>query len=241
MSLQRPHKQQGFSLLETLIASTIFATVLLLASSAFKFFMSVGERPVNSELVMQETMTSITLRGAIKGLYHYYIKTTAVTIEPAKLFFLGTKDGFTGITVNAIDFSQQPTRITVSETKDQMTVSNLVYCEYDNSILFPTLNIKAKCKNPKVIASNIKKIDFSYFGWSSLNHLYGIPSVSNSLVENKAWSTTWDAAKRGLLPQFIKIELAYSEEKTEYQPTQLWFHVSDADPVQFSIHGASIE
>jgi len=203
--------------------------------------MSVGARPVNSDSVMQETMASITVRDAIKGLYHYYIKNTAVAIGPAKLFFLGEKNGFTGISVNSLDFSHQPTRITVSEKKDQANKSNLVYCEYDNSKVFPILNIKAECNDPKIIAYNIKQAKFSYFGWSSLNHLYGITSASNSLVDTKAWSTTWDAAKRDILPQYIKIEFAYNEGQTKYQPTQLWFNISDADPVQFSVNGASNE
>jgi prepilin-type N-terminal cleavage/methylation domain-containing protein len=236
------HKnQRGFSLLETLIASTIFATVLLLASSAFKFFMSIGERPVNSQSVMQESMASITLRGAIKGLYHYYIKQNAVTNAPAKLLFLGTKNGFTGISVSALDFPQQPARITLSEKKDNAGILNLAYCEYDNNVIYPTVNIKTECDSPKTIATNIKKFHFSYFGWSSISHLYNNPYTSNNLIKNKEWSVNWDASIRGILPQFIKIEIEYNEKQATFQPTQLWFHITDADPVQFSTNGNSNE
>jgi len=198
--------------------------------------MSVGERPVNSQSVMQQSMASITLRGAIKGLYHYYIKKNAVSNAPAKLLFSGTKNGFTGISISALNFSQQPARITVSENKDNMGIVNLVYCDYDNSAIYPSLNIKAECDNPRIIATNIKKSHFSYFGWSSINHLYSLTSTPNNLVNNKDWSIHWDASNRGILPQFIKIELEYYKGQATFQPTQLWFHISDADPVQFNVN-----
>jgi hypothetical protein len=72
-----------------LIASTIFAAVLLIASSAFKFFMSMGSRSVNSEQVMQEAISAIKVRDSIKGLHHYYLRDNAISLNDAKPFFLG--------------------------------------------------------------------------------------------------------------------------------------------------------
>lgn len=234
-----PQLQQGFSLLEALIASTIFATVLLIASSAFKFFMSIGSREVNSEQVMQDTMNSIKLRNAIKGLHHYYLRENAISLKDAKPFFWGSQDGFTGITLNAVDFSSQPTRISIAAQTDKNNITNLIYCEYNNKVAFPTAKVEPECDYPKILAANIKRLEFDYFGWSSLNALYNSAPVS--LTSDKVWAREWNAAKRRLLPQYIRISIDYNEGQMPYYPTQLWFRLADADPVQFSVNTTSNE
>jgi len=238
---KRQQYQQGFSLLEALIASTIFASVLLIASSAFKFFMSIGTRSVNSEQVMQETMSSIKFRDSIKGLSHYYIRDNAVNLDDAKPFFLGNEKGFTGITLNAIDFSKQPTRISVALQTAKSNIVELVYCEYNNKMIYPTGSINPECDTPKVMAFNIKSLDFDYFGWPSLNALYNIRSLGtvDDFTNKKGWAKHWDAKKRGILPQYIKISIIYNEIATSYQPSQLWFKIADADPVQFNVNTTS--
>lgn len=230
-------KQQGFSLLEALIASTIFAAVLLIASSAFKFFMSMGSRSINSEQVMQDTMNAIETRDSIKGLHHYYLRENAISQKDAKPFFWGSPDGFTGITLNAIDFGSQPTRISVTVQRDLNDITNLLYCEYNNKEEFPKNSIMAECTKPKVLIDNAKSIEIEYFGWVSLNALYDNTNTSViGLSNQKVWAHEWDASKRGLLPQYISILISYDKIKVSYQPTQLWFHIADADPVQFSVN-----
>lgn len=233
--------QRAFSLLEVLIASTIFSVVLVVASSAFKFFMSMGSRTVNSELVMQESIQSIKLRTAIKGLQHYYIRESVISNEEEKLFFRGEKTGLTGITTMSLDFVQQPTRITVSKWQDKSQQWHLVYCEYDNRSVFPIANIESTCDKPRIIASNVKKVDFSYFGWSSLSALYGQNSQIklNPLFSKKSWQTPWYAVQKAILPQYIKIAIEYEEGVKGYLPTQLWFNISDADPVKFNLNNSS--
>lgn len=242
-SLKQRKYQKAFSLLEVLIASTIFSVVLVVASSAFKFFMSMGSRTINSEVVMQESMQSINLRAAIKGLQHYYIRESAMSTEVKKLFFRGEKEGLTGITTTSLDFAQQPTRITVSKWQDKSKQWHLVYCEYDNRSVFPLAYIESTCEKPRIIASNVKKVDFSYFGWSSLDTLYGQNSQikSNLLFSKKSWQTPWYASQKGILPQYVKVAIEYEEGVKGYQPTQLWFHISDADPAQLNINSVSYE
>lgn len=244
LSLRKPlHNQQGFSLLEALIASTIFASVLLIASSAFKFFMSVGSRPVNSEQVMQETMSSIAYRSSIKGIYHYYLRASAISLEDAKPFFLGSQNGFTGISINTIDFNNQPTRIAVVKRVNSNSNIELVYCEYDNKYTYPAALLDAQCNSPKIMISNIKDVSFDYFGWSSLNALFDIASATslNDLTNKKKWAKDWSAKTQGILPQYIKITIEYNESRLAYQPTQLWFNIADADPVQFNVNISSNE
>lgn len=202
--------------------------------------MSMGSRAVNSEQVMQATMDSIKLRDAIKGLHHYYLRENAISLKEARPFFWANQDGFTGITLNGIDFNNQPARISVTALTKENGITDLIYCEYDNRQTFPKKSIAAECDSPKVLANNIKTIDITYFGWTSLNALYDNPVVSAiSMANKKGWAKEWDGAKRGLLPQYISISIGYAEGGMPYQPTQLWFHLTDADPLQFSVNAAS--
>ena len=235
LSLRTALAQRGFSLLETLIASTIFASVLLIASSAFKFFMSANERPINSEAVLQEAMSTIRVRDSIKSIAHYYLKEPGETVDTTSPFFWGDPEGFTGISNSSIKYHQQPTRITLSKTQSDNNKLHLVYCEYDNSSHYPTKNTKPQCNFPIVIADNATKIQFSYFGWSTLNRLYGIVDGKNAFETDKLWTSTWDASDREVLPQYIKIELEY-ELGNIPQLRQLWFHIADANPVRFNIY-----
>ncbi|GLX77587.1 hypothetical protein tinsulaeT_09270 [Thalassotalea insulae] len=229
-------KNQGFSLLEVLIASTIFASVLVVASSAFKFFVSTEQRPLNSESVMKQAMEIIKVRNSIKGLQHYYLKNKYEDLALPKLFFLGENNGFTGISREAMNFPSQPTRISVSIVRNNENKTSLSYCEFDNKTYYPELEIESSCENPLLIAQNIKQAKFSYFGWSSLQSLYGNSAYSPLLEREKEWSPVWDARERGVLPQYIKVELEYEIITDSYQPLQLWFHISDADPVSYSVN-----
>lgn len=234
---QLPQNQRGFTLLEALIASTIFAIVLLIASSAFKFFMSMGSRAVNSEEVMQDTMASIQLRDSIKGLHHYYLRENAISLKEAKPFFWGGENGFTGITLNSIAFNHQPTRISIATQRSENKTINLVYCEYNNKEAFPNISITPECDSPHVLAANIKTVEIDYFGWSSLSALYDNTVTSGiTLTQRKVWAKEWDAKQRGVLPQYIKISIGYEERVVSYQPTQLWFHLAEADPVLFNVN-----
>lgn len=197
--------------------------------------MSMGSRAVNSEQVMRDTMSSIKLRDSIKGLHHYYLRENAISLKEAKPFFLGDQGGFTGITLNSIEFFKQPARISIAAQAESNTVTNLIYCEYNNKQEFPRKSIASECDDPKVLAANIKTVVIDYFGWSSLSALYDNTTASAiGLSKKKEWAKEWDAAKRGLLPQYISISISYNEGGTAYQPTQLWFHIADADPVQFT-------
>lgn len=223
----------GFSLLETLIASTIFAAVLLIASSAFKFYMSIGNRAINSEKVMQEAIFSIQIRNTIKGLYHYYIKSQSTgSGESKKLIFHGESYGFSGVTLNGYVFPNQPANISISVLASEGDFKKLVLCEFDSKTRVPTSNIDVSCTSPVLIAENLRRAKFSYFGWTSVDMLFGVNTALNDL-NSKVWSSTWNAELRGLLPQYIKIDLEHENNSYGYQPTQLWFQLADADPVQF--------
>ena len=204
--------------------------------------MSIGSRTVNSERVMQDTMRIIKIRSSIKGLHHYYLPESAINLKESKPFFLGNRDGFTGITLNSIDFDKQPARISVTTRRAPLNMTDLVYCEYNNKQNFPVKSIKSECERPRVLITNVDKVKFNYFGWSSLNALYeGVAASSNGLSNKKVWAETWDATTLGLLPQYIKITFTYGEKVLPYQPQQLWFHIADADPLQFNVNSSNNE
>jgi len=239
-SSNRKAKQQAFTLLEVLIASTVFSVVLLIASSAFKFYMSLGSRTVNSELVMKEAMDMIKIRSSIKTIQYYYIPESGVSLSGAKLFFRGSKDGFVAITIGSINFPAQPTRISIEEKRNEKNQLDLVYCEFPNNSSFPTVVSDASCDEPMIIAKNIKSAVFSYFGWPSIDALYG--TVGTGILDKaQNWITPWLGSNRGVLPQYIKVLITYEQGEKPYRPSQLWFHISDADPAQILMNNTSDE
>lgn len=227
MSLNLAKKSQGFSLLEALIAATIFSLILMVSSNAFQFFMQVGARPINSKMVLSQTIDMLNIRDSIKSLHYYYTPSSTLNNAPSTLFFSGNSKAFTGITINSINFKDKPTRLVVSVGDNIAGESSLTYCEHDLSKEYPSIRIKKGCDNPKYLATNISDVQFKYFGWRSMDALQGI---SNGQPDSE-WSTTWSGDKRKILPEFIHISFRRQNEDS-YLPTQFWFKLADADPVQ---------
>lgn len=236
----------GFSLLEALIASTIFAAVLLIASTAFKFFMGQGTREINSQSVMYELMNSIKVRESISATYSYFIKKTAISHEQARVFFFGSQEGFTGITVKPLTFEGQSTRYSVfsiNNRVENLSTMQLVYCEYDNNREYPLVKIGNTCSHPIVLANHIKNVEYSYFGWPSSDVFFFSASEFNSTTNKakKEWTSIWNAEIRNILPEYIKVTVEYAGIVKPYRPKQFWFKVNETDPLQYRNNNISYE
>lgn len=232
--------QSGFSLLEAIIASAIFSAVLIIASSAFKFYMSAGSRTVNSENIVKETMLAIKIRDSIKEIQHYYLKLNTLSSDDPVLFFKGAENGFTGISANSINYPEQSTKIALFKSQDADGYYSLIYCEFDNKTTYPTLDVASQCQQPIIWIEKLKEISFTYFGFKSLESLYNTSAYFGEEQNvKKEWSVNWDGSLRNVLPQFVQINITYPDDETGYYAEQIWLKIPDTDPLQIKVNNQS--
>ena len=238
--LQKTFKQQqGFSLIETIIASLIFAAVIAIASLAFKFFITNSTKTSLSDEILNETAVMINLRNAIKGTEHYFLPLKRQQLLGPKLFFHGSDYSFTGITTHSLRFPSQPTQYRVFVQTSEDNKKSLLYCEYNMKESYPLLTKDDNCSFTATIADSIDGVSISYFGYDSVNDLFGIKRSSNK--DKKRWKTDWDGAVAKILPQFIQLKIEYQEKVASYKPEQIWFRIADADPVHLAESNGSNE
>ena len=231
---------QGFSLLETIIASMIFSAILILASSAFRFFTQNADRAVSSKQVMSDAMLAIDVRNSIKDIQYYFLPPQGKSHLPAELFFHGEPNWFTGISTSALNASASPSQISLF-TKSEGEDKKLYYCEHSMKLSYPTMLATKDCDSPILMADEIDTINFSYYGWRGINSLYSTPGNNVALKDKKTWRDKWVAKELGVIPQYIRIELSYKPAARLYLPTELWFKLAEADPVHLGESRADSE
>ncbi|GHE80624.1 type IV pilus modification PilV family protein [Thalassotalea profundi] len=238
--LQKTSKrQQGFSLLETIIASLIFAAILAIASLAFKFFITNSTKTSISDEILNETAMLINIRNAIKGTEHYFLPLKKQQLIGSKLFFNGTDNSFTGITARSLGFQSRPTQYRVFVQTNEDDQKSLLYCEYDMKQSYPLLTRNDNCSFTATIADSIDDVSFSYFGYESINDLFGISSLG--VEKKKRWKTDWNGENAKILPQYIQVRIEYKEKVAVYKPEQMWFRIPDADPVHLAENSSNHE
>jgi len=197
----------GFTLVEIIIAFTIALFVILLVFSGFRLSVrSYDKISEKEELSQRLRVVHKRLGWLIKGIYPYK-DIDNKTEDKQKIFFVGNSNSIGFVTTSIIP-----------ETERIYDISGLkwVYLFVDNeglkekdNIFFIEDNLESSSKGQDftVIDPYIESIKFEYF-----------------YQENEEWLDEWDSEKENL-PSAIKIKLRFVKEGKTYDVPEMVFSI----------------
>ncbi|WP_372767927.1 type II secretion system protein J [Pseudoalteromonas sp.] len=201
-------KKSGFTLIETLLASSILMMVLYAGYLGYAqyserwdkrveyFWKQAGKNLGLSSLVRVIESTSpyiVTLNGNKKGIYFQ--------ASERKLSFVS----------DSPIFSNRSALVSV-EVVDEDDFQKIVYRETSlSSILFISAEQNVLWEYEVVIAEKLKHVRFSFLGWESLTAAIEAKQPEQKVKALPIWYNTHDLAKRQILPITVKMEFLTEE------------------------------
>lgn len=196
--------QQGFTLLELLIATTLLASLLLVCSYAFSLFSSNWEGRLGKfwsyAVIARDTDL---VRRAVQQTQPYVVR------NPSGLptyYFEGNEDSCVGVTGSSLFKPQHSAvyRLRVEQAQD------LTYrVIYEESImvnwLLTTSDQDFGFERQLVLLEGVGDIEFGYWGYRSLDEI-------NQPVANRSWSSTFNAVAREIMPAAVQISYVKSDQ-----------------------------
>ncbi|MCF2948440.1 type II secretion system GspH family protein [Paraglaciecola aquimarina] len=224
---------QGFTLIEVLIALVIMSSVIALSVGAFRLF-----QPANlpdSEKLTEKSIRLIQYKKvsrSIRSALHYNFNSEN---GDNYLAFFGNNGYLLFITSNPV-FSGHKLAIAILN-KVVSPINGLVslsYCEHPlgslNLNYIETERLTCKGRDTIRYLSDLRQIDFEYFGWENRGVYFQTQSdwFSNRIKHEPKWWENFSAIDRQLLPYFIKIKIRKSN--TEERLSELFIRLNEEDP-----------
>lgn len=198
---------QGFSLIELMVAMIIMSSITLIGSSAYALFIKNWDGNVGqAEKLMLESQHYQFLYRVVKSISPYVAISEGENVSlvfngQIEMIFSAASQGI--FTEGKVFFSLQ----VVGPVGDK----KLRY--YEKSLSGSTINPF----NEEVLwdfeydlLRNVNDISFQFFGWQSLEHKaqdYIEFSTQNIRSDAQAWYDNYDSAERGLHPDLVVINL----------------------------------
>ncbi|WP_440054195.1 prepilin-type N-terminal cleavage/methylation domain-containing protein [Pseudoalteromonas sp. T1lg65] len=192
-------KQQGFTLVELLIALTLLSLVMTTGTYAYFQFASRWDKELG-DFQQQAKLAKATaqLDQVLKGIVPYVVRNAQG--EPS-FMFTGSESRLLGVTKNGLNHGGPEVFRLVIQVQGER--SRLVY----QSAALSTLMLTSTEQNidfgtSKVILNDIKEASFSYLGWRDL-------TLKSSRIPGSKpqWFAQYNALERKLTPEHIKLQI----------------------------------
>lgn len=215
-------KQRGLTLLEMLVALSIMSAVMMLASSAYRYYvlgLNLQQKQLQTQLNQLKVNTA--WQQQLASTAQYYVKNGDVNV----MVFAGQLHEITWVSHRSMQQADVP-------AVAWMGVENGVwlYCEATLRQLFVTTKIPEPIEICAVFRQEIaavSAVSFSYFGWNGRAEKYAGMSEGSQMVSpfKQQWHNEYFAADKELLPTYIKLEVT-----TENGSNSYWVQVVESDP-----------
>ena len=197
--------EKGFTLIEVLLASLIFAILSGVTAWGYGQYLNVWEERLFSDVPEMSVYRRLALmRRSVEGCFDYYVKSAESDFMVP--FFEGEKRGVTFITRSPVFSSADIAlaRIDFQQDGDQHT---LVYGEESLSGTYlASATHKTQNEQSFVVMEEINRFEISYFGLSS-EGLTDEELMSEEDLRFYQWSPDFSGDKRKLLPAKIDIQV----------------------------------
>ncbi|OHU95291.1 PulJ/GspJ family protein [Pseudoalteromonas byunsanensis] len=202
---------KGFTLVEVLIAMTIFSMVIALAVMSYRFSLQQLTKEQASHNVDQLSKVKLinrAIREATPFGYHNELRERVP-------FFIGTSTSFSFINRSPILISS-PVSISTLYLTDQ----EIRYCETPfGSIALERYRFNSDNCEQGVTFMTVKKANFEYYAWKDWLELsnYYSPYMNVAVKPKPRWSVDFDASQRRIMPLYVRLTISQENEEHESQ------------------------
>ncbi|WP_158678129.1 PulJ/GspJ family protein [Pseudoalteromonas sp. T1lg23B] len=215
---------KGFTLVEVLIAMTIFSMVIALAVMSYRFSLqqlTKEQANHNIEQLSRVKLVNRTIREATPFGYHNELRERVP-------FFIGTRSSFSFINRSPILISSPMSIATLYLAEQEIR-----YCEtpFGSTALEHYRFDSDNCEQSLTFMT-VKTAQFEYYAWKDWLELsnYYSSYMNVAIKPVPRWSTDFDASKRRIMPLFVRLKI--SEENAE-QESQLIYKLMRVPPSLF--------
>jgi len=221
-------RARGFTLLELLVATSVLAAVVLVATAGYGWFVSRWDNALGRvDSVAQQYQNQARVRRAISAVQVNYLRQTNVATTTVFPFFEGAANGFRSISHAPALINDSPAIIELRVVEDGDTQA-LEYREWSEAeaLLRGPQQLQ---KPPRVlrVLDNVRGIRFRYYGFISLQQ-YLQQDDTNTQRLTRQWFDSYRGQDRLLLPERLEIRFTNAQD----QPQRWLFAVPSASYVR---------
>ncbi len=208
-------RRSGFTLVELLLAVSIMLTVLVMAGTAYQMYTRVWTRDLSKiEETFAEFRQIPLFVNACQAIIPLSLRKSSSENNSWGFYFLGRDEGFTAVTSSPIFSTGYPAVVRVFRENTENGGHRLVYEEA--SMRGMVLNFADQSLNfnfRQIVLTTTENIQFSYFGWASLDVKMNSTSEFNLQGQSAgpAWFSEYDGMARGYQPDMVKIQIGANE------------------------------
>lgn len=201
-------KENGFTLIEVLISTTIIGLVVYLAFLAQSFFVNIWySNKLATNIAMEEYRAHSLLRSAIESITEYFITDPeSERIGVRYPFFNAGSTSVEFVTLSSVFFkgSAAAGKLSLKKNSEEKT-TELIYAEAPlNTTYIRYRGDKIAYSRSMVIAGGLSKATFRYYGTWEI-----IWNVELEFYETKKrWQDVYQGKDRETTPDIIEISLA---------------------------------
>ncbi len=194
---------QGFTLIESLIATLIFSLLLGIATWGYSQYLKVWQEDRFTGMPEMETYRKVTLmRRSLESLFDYYVKDSDSSFLVP--FFEGGKSRFLFVTRSPALVDSETALAQVSFRPDEGSYK-LIYGEESlrGTYLRQKREELAQAKE-MVVLNDIEKYDIAYFGPESPE------------LKSFKWSEGFSAGNRAIMPTKVDLQVKVGGKEYRY-------------------------
>lgn len=219
-------KAKGFTLVEVLIAMTIFSMVIALAVMSYRFSLQQLTKEQTNHNVEQLSKVKLVNRAIRAATPYGYRKELRENVP----FFVGTRNSFSFVNRSPILISSP-----VSIATLYLSGKEIRYCEAPfGSVSLERYRFNRDDCEQHLTFMSVSKANFEYYAWKDWLELsnYYSPYFNIATKPKPRWSANFDASERRIMPIFVRLNVS---QETKEQEEQLIYKLMRVPPSLFGV------